>query len=90
MITASVMKELNNLIINRLLYSLLEAICSHDGILILIPIACLITLLDRGKWQYAAFRVGIKHIVSKCLNTIEMFEFSLLTMLVSVFHLFSF
>ena len=80
--------KLNNLIINRLFYSWLKDICSHDGILILIPIAHLIIPLDRGKWQYTAFRVDIKDIVSKFLNTLELF--SVLTMLISVFHLFSF
>ena len=54
--------KLNNLIINRLLYSCLKGICPHDGIFILISTACLITPLDHGKWQYTAFRVGIKDI----------------------------
>ena len=80
--------KLNNLITNRLLYSWLKGICSHDGIVILIPIACLITPLDRGKWQYTAFRARVKDTVSKCLNTLGLF--SVLTMLVSVFPLFSF
>ena len=55
--------KLNNLIINHLLYSWLKAICSHGGILILILIACSVTPLDRGKWQYTAFYVGITDIV---------------------------
>ena len=73
--------KLNDLIINRSLYSWLEVISSHDGILILISIACLVTPLDCGQGQYTAFRVDIKDIVSKCLNTL-----GLLTVLVSVFH----
>ena len=51
--------------INRLLYSWLKRICSHDGILISIPIACLITPLE---WQYPAFRVDIK-------DRFKMFEY---------------
>ena len=80
--------KLNNLIINRLLYSCLKGICPHDGIFILISTACLITPLDHGKWQYTAFRVGIKDIVLKYLNTLGLF--SVLTMLVWVFQMFSF
>ena len=72
--------KLNNLIVNRLLYSWLKGICSHDGILILIPIVCFITPLDSGKWQYTAFRVGTKYIVSKCFNTLTLF--SVLTIIV--------
>ena len=59
---------MSNLRINRLLYNWLKEICSHDGILILIAVTCLITPLGSGKWQYTAFRVDIKDIVSKHLN----------------------
>ena len=76
------------LIINRLLYYWLKEICSHDGILLLIPIIYLKTPLDRDKWQYKVFRVDIKDIVSKCLSTLRLL--SVLTMLVAVFYLFSF
>ena len=79
---------MSNLRINGLLYNWLKEIRSHDGILILISVTCLITPLDSGKWQYTAFRVDIKDIVSKHLNNLGLF--SVLTMLVSVFHLFSF
>ena len=41
--------KLSDLIINRSLYSWLEEISSHDGILILISITGLITPLDRGQ-----------------------------------------
>ena len=67
--------KLNNFIINLLLCSWLKRICSHNGILILIPIACLIIPLDSGKWQYTAFCVGIKDIVSKCLSTWDYFQY---------------
>ena len=80
--------EIEQLIINCLLYSGLKGICSYDGILKLIPMVRLITLFDRGKWQYTVFRGGIKDIVSKCLNALGLF--SVLTMLVFVSHLFSF
>ena len=46
---------------------------------------CLRTPLDRGKWQYTVFRVDIKDVVSKCLNTLGLF--SVLTMLVLVRYL---
>ena len=61
---------MSNLITNCLLIK----ICFHDGILILITIACLITPLDRGKWKYTDFDLGIKDIVLKCLNTLELFS----------------
>ena len=59
--------KLNNLIINHFLYSWLKGICFHRGILVFISIGCLITPLDRDKWQYISFCVGIK-------NRLEMFE----------------
>ena len=68
--------KLNSLITNRLLYSWLKGIGSHDDILILISIACLITSLDRGKWQYTAFRAGIKNFTSKYLNDLGLFSVS--------------
>ena len=63
----------NNLTINRLLNMWLKGICSHADIVILIPITCWITSLGRGKLQYTAFRVGIKDIVWKCLDTQGLF-----------------
>ena len=51
--------KLNNEIRSCLLYSLLKRVYFHDSIFILIPITCLIALLDRGKWQYTTFRVRI-------------------------------
>ena len=66
----------------------LKGICSHADIVILIPITCRITSLGRGKLQYTAFRVGIKDIGWKCLDTQGLFL--VLTMLVSVIYLFSF